>query len=244
MTVRAVWPRPRRCSASRVGHPPQLVVQALAGRRRPAGTSPRARSRCARPRPRAAAGRSRARGRAACRRPCPAAARAELVVGERRERADRLDAGRAPAAPPRAARSPAAAGSGAARGTRPRVPGARSSARPACGGRRRSSRRPSSVASPSEHESCVRARTTACTASASARASSKRRRDLAELEVALVDARPARPSARSRGRATRPRCEYSPVERRAAAARTPRRAAPQRLGARHRRVDPERGAPT
>ena len=95
------------------------------------------------------------------------------------------------------------------------------------------------VATPSEHESCVRARTTARTASATARASSKLSATPAEVEVALVDpglldrrddlanGRPDLPRVVAVQRVSRPH------EHRA-------RAAPERLRGRHRRMDPER----
>ena len=94
------------------------------------------------------------------------------------------------------------------------------------------------VATPSEHESRVRSRTTACTASASARASSNVGRDLAEVEVALVD--PGLLDGRHDLADDRP-----DLARVLAVERHPRRhedrvrAAAQRLGARHRRGDPE-----
>ena len=94
------------------------------------------------------------------------------------------------------------------------------------------------VATPSEHESRVRARTTACTASASARASSNDGRDLAEVEVALVD--PRLLDRRDDLADRRPDlARVVLVERVPRADEHGLRTAAERLGARHRRVDPE-----
>ena len=208
-------------------------------RRCRARRSPRARSRCARSRPRAAAGRCRARGRAARGRPCPAArccrssslsaAMSPIVVDA--ERATRRSSARGPTPGQEADRERREERRLATRADG-RQPGR------ACAGRRRPSPPPS------------RSRRRASTSQLRPRPHDRlhrlgerprvveRRRDLAEIEIALVDSRLL--DRRDDLAHRRPDlARVVPVE------RVPRpdedgvRAAPQRLGARHRRVDAE-----
>ena len=236
MTVRAGLAAAAQVLGEPLGHAGRARRAAARGRRRPAGRSPRARSRCARPRPRAAAGRCRGRGRAPGGRPCPAAARAA-----RRRRAPRAR---------RSSRSPPA--------SEPRL-GARADPGQQADRERREER--GLAAGPHDRQPAglapvggdlgddLRAREPERARELRARADHglhrlgerarvvEGRRDLAEVEVALVDPglldrrhdlAHERPdlAASTRGRATcRGRTNVTV------------RAAAQRLGARHRRED-------
>ena len=205
MTVRAVWPRPRRYSASRSA----IRRSSSCSRSRSRDVAREGllmRDRDALDRaPRAGAGRCRGRGRAPCGRPCRASARAGR---RRRARPGRRSSRSRPraAAPRRAGPIPGSSRIGeAAPGTRPPGPAGTIVSPP---GLRRSEAILATtfeVARPSEHESRVRARITACTDLGERARVVEGRRDLAEVEVALVDAGLLHRRARPRARATRPR---------------------------------------
>ena len=237
VTVRATWPRvsqmlrePRRLAA-------QLVVQAL-------GVADVLRERLlVRDRDPFRRDLEPARveaARAIAQLPSDDAAqeRPKLVVVERGEPADRVDARRRRASPRRAARRPGSRRIGNGARNAASRPGRTTVSPP---GLRRSEATLATtfdVATPSEHESRVRARTTARTVSATARASSNDGRDLLEIEVALVD--PGLLDRRHDLAHRRPHlARVVAVERVAGADERRLRAAAQRLRARHRRVDAE-----
>ena len=184
------------------------------------GSMPRARSRTMRPTLPGSSARSSS---------SPSAASAPIVS----------IAGGDAAAPRRAGRSPAAGGSRAARGTPPRGPGRTIVSPP---GLRRSE---AIFATTFELASAERAREPRARADHGLHRLGERagvverRRDLAEVEVALVD--PGLLDRRHDLAHERPHLlRVLAVERRAAArTNVTRRAAPQRLGARHRREDAE-----
>ena len=155
----------------------------------------------------------------------------KLVVLERGEPADRLDPGRGePLGGTRAdSRAAPAIGNGA-RNAASR-PGRTTVSPP---GLRRSDATFATtfdVATPSEHESRVLARTTALTASASARASSKAGASSRRGRGSPRRCPPARRSARSRARSTRPRASARGTANRAGARR--RRAGQRRSASAH-----------
>ena len=185
-------------------HPPQLVVQPLGVGDVLRRTSPRCEIEMRSTETSSGLG-SMPRARSRSSLPDLAAEhRAQRVVVERRQLADRSTRRPRRAAPRRAARRPAAAGSGTARGTPLRARADRRSALPACAGRRRSSRPPSSSRRPASRRGRVRVRTTALHAP---------RRPLARRRIAARPRRgrgiprrcpSARPWGRSRARRTTP----------------------------------------
>ena len=228
-----------RAGGRRAARPSGAARRAAARRRRRrARTSPRPRSRCARSRPRAAAGRSRCARSRTSRPTLPGSRRAELA--RRRARRARRSSRCRPrrASPRRAARRPGSTriGNGARNAASRPGPDDREPARLApVGGDLRHhlrgrdaerAREPRPRLHDGPHGLGERARVV------------EGRRDLAEVEVALVD--PGLLDGRHDLAHDRPDlARVLAVERAARADEDGLRAAPERLGARHRRDDAE-----